>query len=105
MSILDLPPMPTDAEPVIVPGLLSGLGITPRTAPAWITHPDLIASIEAGLIDIEDEFTAVDQPTLRQIEKRIAAAACFYLVCQQARVAELEQRVAAGCIDRTGLEA
>jgi hypothetical protein len=101
VSILDLPPMPTDAEPVIVPGL----GITPRTAPAWITHPGLIASIEAGLIDIDDDFMAVDQPTLRQIEKRISAAACFYLVCQQARVAELELRVAAGYIDCTGLEA
>jgi hypothetical protein len=104
MSVLDLPPTPTTADPVILPGLLSGLGITKRPTPCWITHPDLIASIEAGLVDIDDDFLSVDQPTLRQIEKRIAAAACFYLVCQRARVAELEQRVAAGYIDRTGLE-
>jgi hypothetical protein len=57
MSILDLPPMPGDAPPVILPGLLSGLGITTRPVPAWITDPDLIASIEAGLIDLPDEFT------------------------------------------------
>ena len=57
MTILDLPSMPGDAAPVILPGLLSGLGITPRRAPAWITNPDLIASIQAGLMDLPDEFS------------------------------------------------
>ena len=56
MTILDLPSMPGDAAPVILPGLLSGLGITKRTTPAWITDPDLIASIQAGLMDLPDEF-------------------------------------------------
>ncbi|MFR0351829.1 hypothetical protein [Streptomyces sediminimaris] len=28
------------------------------TVPAWITDPDLIASIEAGLVDIPDDFAA-----------------------------------------------
>ncbi|WP_406123097.1 hypothetical protein OIE52_38870 [Streptomyces canus] len=56
MTILDLPPMPGDAPPVILPGLLTGLGITPRRVPAWISDPNLIASIEAGLIDIDDDF-------------------------------------------------
>jgi len=56
MTILDLPPMPGDAPPVILPGLLTGLGITPRKVPAWISDPNLIASIEAGLIDIDDDF-------------------------------------------------
>lgn len=56
MSVLDLPPMPADADPIVVPGLLTGLGITRRPVPAWITDPDLIASIEAGLIDIDDDF-------------------------------------------------
>jgi hypothetical protein len=44
--------MPGDADPVIVPGLLSGLGITPRRIPAWITDPNLIADILAGHADI-----------------------------------------------------
>ncbi|MFJ4932372.1 hypothetical protein ACIP8U_00675 [Streptomyces pseudovenezuelae] len=57
MTILNLPPMPADANPVIVPGLLSALGITARPTPAWITDPDLIASIQAGLMDLPDEFT------------------------------------------------
>lgn len=56
MSVLDLPPTAVDADPVILPGLLSGLGIVRRPVPRWITHPDLIASIEAGLIDIDDAF-------------------------------------------------
>ena len=54
--LLDLPSTPATADPVIVPGLLSGLGITPRRVPAWMTDPDLIASIQAGLIDIDDDF-------------------------------------------------
>jgi len=61
VSLLDLPPTATDADPVILPGLLAGLGITPRRVPRWITNPDLIASIEAGLIDIDDEFMGATQ--------------------------------------------
>ncbi|MGW4786165.1 hypothetical protein [Streptomyces sp. NPDC004230] len=53
---LDLPPMPATADPVIVPGLLTGLGITPRRVPVWASDPDFIASIEAGHIEIDDEF-------------------------------------------------
>jgi hypothetical protein len=56
MSLLDLPPMPDSADPVIVPGLLAGLGITPSRVPRWATDPDFIASIEAGHIDIDDDF-------------------------------------------------
>ncbi|MGV9888336.1 hypothetical protein [Streptomyces sp. NPDC003395] len=53
---LDLPPTPATADPVILPGLLSGLGIVPRPVPRWITDPGLIASIRDGLIDIDDDF-------------------------------------------------
>jgi hypothetical protein len=58
VNLIDLPSTPAAADPVIVPGLLSGLGILPRPVPHWITNPDLIASIEAGLIDIDidDDF-------------------------------------------------
>ena len=56
MTTLDLPPMPTTADPVIVPGLLTGLGITPRRAPTWATDPGFIESILAGHIEIPDEF-------------------------------------------------
>jgi len=94
MSVLDLPPTPADADPVILPGLLSGLGITRRPVPAWITDPAAIESIALGLYEIDDELVVRDEPTLRQIEKRIAAASCFYLVVQQTYVTHLEQRVA-----------
>ncbi|MGW4825048.1 hypothetical protein ACWEP4_40600 [Streptomyces sp. NPDC004227] len=56
MSILDLPPTPDTADPVIVPGLLSGLGITPRPVPRWITDKNLIESIALGFVEIDDEF-------------------------------------------------
>jgi hypothetical protein len=56
VTTLHLPPMPGDAEPVIVPGLLSGLGITPRRVPAWITDPNLKADILAGHADIPADF-------------------------------------------------
>jgi hypothetical protein len=56
MILDDLPSTPVASDPVIVPGLLSGLGIAPRRVPAWITDPNLIASIQAGLIDIPDDL-------------------------------------------------
>jgi hypothetical protein len=56
VNLIDLPPTPAAANPVIVPGLLSGLGTLPRPVPRWITDPNLIASIKAGLIEIEDDF-------------------------------------------------
>lgn len=56
MSLLDLPPMPDTAAPIVVPGLLTDLGITPRRVPAWITDPEVIASIACGLMEIDDDF-------------------------------------------------
>jgi hypothetical protein len=55
-SLGDLPPMPETADPVLLPGLLRGLDLAPRPVPGWISDPDLIASIEAGLIDIPDDL-------------------------------------------------
>jgi hypothetical protein len=94
MSIIDLPPMPEAADPVIVPGLLTGLGVVLRPVPAWVTDPGAITSIACGLYEIDDDLVRRDEPTLQQIEKRIAAAACFCLVVQQAYVAHLERRLA-----------
>jgi hypothetical protein len=95
VSILDLPPTPATAAPVIVPGLLSGRGVTPRRVPAWVTDPNAIKSIALGLIEIDDEFMARDEPTLKQIRRRIDGWLCFYLAVQRARIAELEQRITA----------
>jgi len=55
--ILDLPSTPVDADPVIVPGLLRALGITPRSVPDWITDPDTRESIALGLMDLPDSLT------------------------------------------------
>lgn len=52
----DLPPMPETAAPVLLPGLLRGLGLAPRPVPGWISDPDLVASIKAGLIDLPDDL-------------------------------------------------
>jgi hypothetical protein len=57
MSLLDLPPMPTTADPVILPGLLAGLGITRPRAPRWITDPNVIESIASGLYELPDDLT------------------------------------------------
>jgi hypothetical protein len=46
VTILDLPPMPTDAAPVIVPGLLRALGVT-RVDP----DPDFQKSIDGGFTE------------------------------------------------------
>ncbi|MET9073933.1 hypothetical protein ABZX95_17535 [Streptomyces sp. NPDC004232] len=74
-------------------GLLNAL--TLRPAPGWVTNPDVIESIAVGFYEIDADIVTRDKPTLRQIEKRIARACCFYLVVQQTHVAYLEQRVTA----------
>lgn len=56
MSILDLPPTPATADPVVVPGLLTGLGVTRRPVPRWITDPDTRESIALGFYDIDDDL-------------------------------------------------
>ncbi|SDL29017.1 hypothetical protein [Streptomyces indicus] len=45
-------------QPVTVaPQLLRALGLVPRPAvPRWITDPNVIASVLAGLVDIPDDF-------------------------------------------------
>ncbi|MFF4489486.1 hypothetical protein ACFY0F_23805 [Streptomyces sp. NPDC001544] len=53
---LDLPPTPASADPVIMPGLLSGLGITRRPVPEWITDPDAVESIALGLVEIDADL-------------------------------------------------
>lgn len=55
----ELPSMPESADPVLMPSLLRGLGLARRAVPAWITDPNLIASIEAGLVDIPDDLNLI----------------------------------------------
>lgn len=51
--LLTLPVVPVQASSL----LLRGLDLAPRTtAPAWVTDPDMRASIEAGFIDIPDDL-------------------------------------------------
>ncbi|TGB11592.1 hypothetical protein [Streptomyces sp. MZ04] len=58
-TVLDeLPPMPATAPPVVLPGLLSGVGVITRRVPAWITDPDVIQSILDGHIDIPDDLNS-----------------------------------------------
>ena len=55
-ALADLPPMPETAEPLVMPGLLHGLGLSVHPVPAWITDPDLAASIACGLVEVPDDF-------------------------------------------------
>jgi hypothetical protein len=60
VSVLDLPAMPADGDPVIVPGLLSGLGITRRKV-----DPDYQASIDSGFTEsFEDYCQRISKETL-----------------------------------------
>ncbi|MDR3036170.1 MAG: hypothetical protein LBV78_24270 [Kitasatospora sp.] len=61
-ALTDLPSMPDTAAPVILPGLLAGVGVTPPRIPRWITDRDLIDSILAGLMDLPDELNPQEQP-------------------------------------------
>jgi hypothetical protein len=51
VTILDLPPTAEDAAPVILPGLLTALGITQRTA-----DPDFQASIDSKLTESYEDY-------------------------------------------------
>lgn len=55
-ALAGLPPMATTADPLILPGLLPGVGIAPRRVPRWITDPGLIQSVIDGLVEIPTEF-------------------------------------------------
>jgi hypothetical protein len=57
VTTLDLPPMPADAAPVIVPGLLRALGIAQRTP-----DPDFQKSIDGGFTEsFEDYCTRISK--------------------------------------------
>ncbi|MFD5910302.1 hypothetical protein ACFWHL_16445 [Streptomyces massasporeus] len=81
MSTLDLPPTPVDADPVILPGLLSGLGLTRRT------DPDYQASIDGSFTESYEQYCEriSNQPGDVRTEIRRL----------QARELELEARIAA----------
>ncbi|MFD9070584.1 hypothetical protein [Streptomyces lasiicapitis] len=51
-----LPTMAVDAAPLILPGLLAGLGVTRRPVPSWISDPQVAESIRDGFIDIPDDL-------------------------------------------------
>jgi hypothetical protein len=56
VTILDLPPMPDPADPVILPGLLTALGVTRRP------DPDFQASIDGGFTEsFEDYCTRISK--------------------------------------------
>lgn len=62
-TVLDeLPSMAATAAPVVLPGLLAGIGVTERRVPGWITDPALIQSIVDGFIDIPDELNPQEKP-------------------------------------------
>lgn len=51
-----LPDMAETTEPILLPGLTAGLGLTKRQAPRWFTNPDAIQSFEDGFLGSLDEF-------------------------------------------------
>ncbi|MYU20762.1 hypothetical protein [Streptomyces sp. SID8352] len=57
MSLLDLPTTRTDADPLVVPGLLTALGLVPRRTPTRTT-PHLIDAILSGQADIPADLGA-----------------------------------------------
>lgn len=52
----NLPSMPATANPVILPGLLAGVGLTERQVPGWITDPNLAADLVAGFAESYEDY-------------------------------------------------
>ncbi|WP_322500851.1 hypothetical protein TR631_12655 [Streptomyces rochei] len=83
---LNLPPMPGDADPVIIPGLRKALGID--------TDPDFQASIDGGFTETFEDFCRrITKGADPKPETDIAALAKITRL--KRRIAELEQEIAA----------
>jgi hypothetical protein len=62
VTVVDgLPPMPVTAEPVILPGLLTGIGVTPPV-PRWATDLDFINDILTGHTVIPEDLNPQEGP-------------------------------------------
>ncbi|MFE1110073.1 hypothetical protein ACFW5U_29845 [Streptomyces rochei] len=92
---LNLPPMPGDADPVIIPGLRKALGID--------TDPDFQASIDGGFTETFEDFCRritkgadpkpeTDVETLAEIGRLTR------------RITRLEQQLDAARAEKTALE-
>lgn len=96
MTTLHLPPMPGDADPVIIPGLRKALHLN--------VDPDFKASIDGGFTESFEDFCrritegadpqpATDTETLATIARL------------NRRITSLEQQLAAAKAEKTALEA
>lgn len=95
MTTLHLPPMPGDADPVIIPGLRKALHLD--------VDPDFKASIDGGFTETFEDFCrritdgadpqpATDTQTLAEIARL------------NRRITSLEQQLAAAKAEKTALE-
>ncbi|MFK4801733.1 hypothetical protein ACI3K5_24000 [Streptomyces sp. MPA0124] len=95
MTTLNLPPMPGDADPVIIPGLRKALGLD--------VDPDFKASIDGGFTEDYAAFDArlTDMASNEPANDREARAAIARLT---RRITSLEQQLAAAKAEKTALE-
>ncbi|MFD7465058.1 DUF4094 domain-containing protein [Streptomyces tendae] len=96
MTTLNLPPMPGDADPVIIPGLRKALGL-PRKV-----DPDYQKSVDDGLYEdyaaFDARLTAAAQEPAADREARTTIARL------NRRISSLEQQLAAAKAEKTALE-
>ncbi|WP_333743556.1 hypothetical protein [Streptomyces ardesiacus] len=97
MTTLHLPPMPGDADPVIIPGLTKALGL-PRKV-----DPDYRKSVDDGLYEDYAAFdarltAAASKEPANDRETRAAIARL------NRRIASLEHQLAAAKAEKTALE-
>ncbi|MFG3127446.1 DUF4094 domain-containing protein [Streptomyces tendae] len=95
MTTLNLPPMPGDADPVIIPGLRAALGLD--------VDPDFKASIDGGFTESFEDFcrriTDGTDPQPATDTEALAAIARL-----NRRIANLEQQLATARAEKTALE-
>ncbi|MFJ7895970.1 DUF4094 domain-containing protein [Streptomyces anthocyanicus] len=95
MTTLNLPPMPGDADPVIIPGLRKALGID--------VDPDFKASVDGGFTESFEDFCRrlTDGADPQPATDTAALAAIARL---NRRITSLEQQLAAAKAEKTALE-
>ncbi|WP_282084083.1 hypothetical protein [Streptomyces tendae] len=96
MTTLNLPPMPGDADPVIIPGLRKALDLD--------VDPDFQASIDGGFTETFEDFcrriTDGADPQPATDNEALATIARL-----NRRITSLEQQLAAARAEKTALEA
>ncbi|MFF0588510.1 DUF4094 domain-containing protein [Streptomyces sp. NPDC003781] len=94
MTTLNLPPMPGDADPVIIPGLRKALHLD--------VDPDFKASVDGGFYE---DYAAFDARLTTAVQEPATDTEALAAIARlNRRITSLEQQLAAAKAEKNALE-